>query len=153
MTHDLMRRKLFDFYDGELTGGEHREVANHLLQCSDCSTVYAQWQRTASALFHAPLPQPSEALVARVLQALPDAGRIPARPPAVVWSLRLRWLVPACGVAVLLSLMLRPMERAVSVDALLLSDNQVSSSGSQVILARDMPSTDEVWHVIMEGAE
>ena len=153
MDHQLIRRKLLACYDEELSVGERQEIIGHLQQCSECSAVYAQWQRTAALLFRAPEVHPSEALVNRVLDALPETGHVTWRPPELSWwAWKLRWLVPAGSVAVLLSLVLRPVERTVSVDTLLLSENQAPAS-SQLLLARDMPSTDDVWHVIMEVSE
>ena len=148
MDHETMKRKLFEFYDGALTGIERQQMATHLLQCAECRQAHASWQRTAAALFRRREPQASEAFVQQVLDRLPQSA---PRRQVMPWAIRLRWLAPAAGLAALLFIMLRPSESAVSVDAMLLSDHRDQPS-TQLVLASNTSSPDDVLGLLMEDS-
>ncbi len=148
MDHKTLKQKLFDLYDGALTGADRQDAEIHLAQCAECREIYAGWQKTARALFRVPEPAVSDAFVHRVLDRLPVSS--PRRRTAP-WMIQLEWLVPAMGLAALMLAVLGPVEQAVSVDALLFGDEQERTS-TRLMLAGETPSSDEVLGLVMEGS-
>ena len=125
MNHDAMKNMLFALYDGELAVADRREAEAHLAGCADCRQASVRWQRTARALFRAPDIHASDAFVRRVMGRI-DALEEPRR--AAPWIATLRWLAPAVSLAGLL-LVIGPMERAVSVETLLLGEETDDALG------------------------
>ncbi len=146
MDHETLTDQLFALYDGELTGHARRAVETHLTQCRECRQRYAQWQQTARALFRVPDVQPSDVFVHQVMGRL----REPVRAPRVRSWWRVRWLLPAMGLASLVLLVLSPAQRPVSLEALLLADGSENAS-AQIVLASTSPSADDVLGLVVEG--
>ena len=147
MKHHLRQDQLFTLHDGELTGAARREAEAHLADCAVCRKTLAQWQRTANALFRAPDVHPSDAFVHQLMERI-KALEQPRR--AAPWVVAIRWLAPAVGLAGLLLLVLGPMERAVSVETLLLTEAR-EQAPTQFVLASEPSTMDDVLGSIMEG--
>ena len=105
-----------------------------------------EWPRIARALFRSPDVQVSEAFVHRLMARIEALERPRCAAP---WSAAIRWLVPAAGLAGLL-LVVGPVERAISVEALLLAEEQ-ENAPAQYVLASEPPTTDEALGSIVEA--
>ncbi len=149
MGHQAIKDKLFELHDGELRGEARREVEAHLATCSACRESYEHWQRLARVLFRAPCPPPSEALVDRVMDRI---GVATHAHHTRRWTLTVRWLMPALGLATGLLLAIVPGQRTVSIDALLLADGR-ETAPMQLVLASNTWSVDDVLGLVMEGRQ
>ncbi len=147
MDHEKLKDKLFALYDGELTGPGREEIERHLADCRECRQIYAQWQRTAKVLFRPSDIVPSEGFVRRVMARI-EALEQPQAAPS--WRANLRWFAPALGAAALLLFAMGSMQQTVSVEALLLEDGRDNIS-TEVVLACEPPTTDQIFDFIMEG--
>ena len=155
MNHEILKDKLFVLYDGELSGEDRRLIENHLAGCADCSRTHAQWQRTAKAFFRVPQVEVSEAFVQRVMDRIKEdikEKESPLREVPIPWTVRIRWMVPALGLACVLLLVLGvlgPAQDPVSIEALLLGNGQESAE-SRFVLASDSSGADRALGLIME---
>jgi hypothetical protein len=80
-------------YDGELSGTEAQEAADHLRSCPACRKEYADWERIARAFFKAPQVHMSSHFVRKVMKRIETLER----PAGKKHPSLLRWLVPAMG--------------------------------------------------------
>ena len=146
MDHDTINERLMEWHDGALPAEVRREVEAHVAGCAECLAAATQWQRTARALFQAPDVQTSEAFVQRVMERI---AALEISRQAIPWAARIRWLAPAVGLAGLLLLMLGPSDHPVSIETLLLTSGR-DSAPTQLALASEPPTTDEVFNVLLE---
>ncbi len=147
MDHAAMKDKVFALYDGELGQEARQEVEAHLKGCLECRAMYERWRTTARAFFKEPRPVPSEFFVQRVMDRIELWERpLPAPGPYA----RLRWLVPALGLAAVLFAMMRPAQtqQPVSVEMLLLEGTPGPASW---VLSNATPNTDQMLGFAMEG--
>ena len=148
MDHQAMRDQLFALSDGELTGEARRVVEDHLLDCTECRALAAQWKRVAGAFFRAPEVPASEAFVERVLQRIAAPRSRPFR--LSCWLPELGWLIPAMGLAAMLVVVVSgPLQQTVSVESLLLADGR-QPAALQRLLSGERPSADDVLGLLME---
>jgi len=147
MGHTAMQDKLFALYDGELTGAVRQEIETHLASCRACRQLYTRWQQTAQVFFRPPHVQVAEAFVHQLMERI----AVVERPHRVRrWPVAVRWLVPAVGLAGLLLLFVRPGRGALSIETLLLGEGQ-GSEQTQLLLASEPPTTEQMFGVMMEG--
>ena len=162
MDHNAIQDQLFALYDGELTGEARRAVEDHLLDCTECLAVVAQWKQVAGAAFQAPAVSTSETFVQRVMQRIAAPHPHPFRLPAPQAWLRQAglprrlleggWLVSAVGLAAVLIVMVNgPLLQAVSIESLLLSDGRDPGT-LQGVLTGERSSADDVLGLLMEDA-
>lgn len=147
MDHDALKQKLMDFYDGELIRIERLEIESHLKACAECRQALEHWRKTAKALFKQPGPEASEFFVQQVLKRIAGAALKRRRPS---WA-GVRWLVPAFGLAAMMLVVLRPVEQAVTVDALLFDDAR-QQAATRLMLASEKTSQDDVLGFMMEDS-
>lgn len=98
MDHDLMKERLGEFLDGEMSPEEGRAFSGHLAACAECRALRAEWERLRGVFFAAgpaPAAEETERFVARVMARLPEpeAAGAPSSLP------EFRWLVPALGLS------------------------------------------------------
>ena len=99
--HEWMSLEL----DGQLPPAETLALQAHLASCEDCAEVWARWQGIASLFAEAPMAQPPEDLVERVL----------VRVQKPRWSaLAASLAVMGAGLALLVLLALAPLATACS---------------------------------------
>ena len=148
MDHQAVHEQLFAFYDGELAGEPRRAVEDHLLECGECRSLLAQWERVAGMLFQAPAVSPSEAFIERVMYRIAMPHRKPLYWPR--WMVERRWLTPAIGLAAMVFVIARgPLQQTVSIENLLLSNGREPVALQQV-LREESPSADDVLGLLME---
>ena len=151
MNHETLKDKLFALYDGELTGEDRRQTELHLAECAECSRMYVQWQKTAKAFLRPPEVEVSDTFVQRVMERIEEEE--PRRREVwMPWTERIRWMIPALGLASVLLLVLGvlgPTQESVSIEALLLGNGQENAQ-IRLVLASDSPQTDALGF-IMEG--
>ncbi len=152
MDHNAIQAQLFALYDGELTGSARGAVESHLLDCTECRALLADWKRVVGACFQSPEVSSSEALVQCVMQRI---ARVPPQPFRVRlprWIVEGGWLAPAIGLVGLgLVVMQGPLQQTVSIETLLLSDGREPAALQQV-LTEESPSGDEIFGLLMEDA-
>ena len=72
---DIVNAELQDFFDGELTRAEHKQIEQHLEQCSRCRRHAALFHSTFDILRHLPDTHPDpdywEGAAKQVLQKIP----------------------------------------------------------------------------------
>ena len=146
MNHPILKDKLFDLYDGELTGVARQEVQAHLADCASCRQTYEQWEKTAKAFFEAPVVEESEAFVQKLMKRV---AALEEPEPEATWMGGFRWLVPALGLACLLLLFLRPVQSPLTIETLLLGDEQENVT-ARFLSAGEAPTMDQVFGFILE---
>ncbi len=95
MTHEQIRERLSEWFDGELDSASSSAVSGHIGACAACKDEVARLERLGSALFEAPAadPRSTEAFVARVM------ARVEAESVSPWERIAARVLVPALGLA------------------------------------------------------
>lgn len=98
--------KLQSYLDGELSGGEARQVADRLAQDPQATALLGELDRTRSALrgFEEGMkvPESREFYWSKIRRQIQREEQAATRPAAVPWYYRLRrFLVPATGLAVI----------------------------------------------------
>ncbi|MFA5975926.1 MAG: zf-HC2 domain-containing protein [Elusimicrobiota bacterium] len=127
MTHDEIKKKLVDFYDGEISETERREVARHLHACRECYKVFAGWDKIAKTFFwKMSAPEGFSRKVMTTIRCSPVVYRKMVED--LEWErwrrIFARWFVPTFAVALagFVLAMSHPIRRvSTSADELLLS--------------------------------
>ncbi|HEX9758543.1 MAG TPA: zf-HC2 domain-containing protein [Nitrospiria bacterium] len=149
MDHDRLKEQLLMLYDGELSGTEAQEAADHLRSCPACRKEYADWERIARAFFKAPQVHMSSHFVRKVMKRIETLER----PAGKKHPSLLRWLVPAMGMGFIVgiftwsSVILQPPQ--VSIEALLLTNGR-DTSGSQWIFQEEGPRAQDLLTMALE---
>ena len=152
MDHRHIQERLFDFYDGELSGSARGEVQEHVAGCGECRALLEQWKRAAGLFFRAPAVQPSEAFVHGVMRRIRQ-GEVSRPEPfqAIRRFLEGSWWLPALGLASLLYVLVTgpAQQAALSIESLLLPEGNEPAAFRQ-ILTGESPSSDEILGLVME---
>ncbi len=144
MRHEELRERLYDLYDRELPVPELRELEAHLGACAECRASLEEWRRIAGALFAAPAPAPSEALVQRIMRGLPGHEE---SAPTPAWTLR--WLAPAFSLALAgLAILAWPDGNGVSAETLILAGGE--EGPSLAAFSPQAPKPDDLLGLILE---
>jgi predicted anti-sigma-YlaC factor YlaD len=99
-THTQYTEVMSLLLDGEAAPGEQAALRKHLLECPDCSVVWAAWQMLDADFSEEPMVVPRPGLALRVAARLEERSR---------WRTWTRWLgisllIAWLGVAALVSL-------------------------------------------------
>src|SRR5689334_21757642 len=95
MNHDLLREKLFVYFDAETAAEEKREVEAHVDLCADCREIFKRWQ-TAAGVFQQAGNRPSEGFVYQVMERIADSEKRTSG-VSVPKPVFLKWLLPVLG--------------------------------------------------------
>jgi anti-sigma factor RsiW len=118
MTHDRLKERMSDLYDGELSGDARREAENHLASCGECRLFYASLGAFSAGLSAMPAPEGDEAFTRRVM------GRVRAEIPVKRVSggpriVPIQWFAPLIGIAAMALLAILPAQRTVSAEEII----------------------------------
>ncbi len=152
MVHEIIKEKLWMFYDPELSESDRKQIASHLESCRECRRALERWQKIQGVLSRPQDRPPSEVFVGEVMNRLaaPEAGREPGR-ASRQWELP-QWLFPALGYGFAFFLMMVAIETRqapVNTEAVLLAD---VPSSTQWTFAKEQPDVHQLWSSVKEDA-
>ncbi len=116
MTHDQMKERMSDLYDGELSGDDRREAEAHLASCGECRAFYANLGSLTAGLSARPAPEEGEAFTRRVMARIPAVAVQKTSGARIV---PVQWFAPLVGIAAMALLAIIPAQRTVSAEEIL----------------------------------
>lgn len=144
MDHESMKAKLWELYDGELSGRDREEAEAHLKTCAECAALFARWKTLSGKLFGQAHPARSEAFVQNVMSRVRQAEvtRVPIRVMPV------QWFAPVFGIAAMLLLAITPAVQAPSAENMFMGD--ASDAVTQWVFMGNIPQSDDLLSFVME---